>query len=89
MNIEEAKGRVWEKYKDVEIKTQELNGGGSIAILRGGLGEQNPKAYMDDVVSEFVQNEMYNEFIESFLDNPWVRIITFDFNNIRWDGKNN
>ena len=44
--------------------------------------QDNPSDYMDNAVSLFVNHELHNEFIEKFLDNPWVRIIIFDFNNI-------
>jgi hypothetical protein len=37
---------------------------------------------MDCAVSEYVQQTMYNEFVEIFLDNPWIRVIIFGINNI-------
>lgn len=51
-------------------------------MLRGGFGSDNPKYYMDCVVSEYVQQTMYYEFVEIFLDNPWIRVIIFGINNI-------
>ena len=50
--------------------------------MRGGLTADNPTDYMDNAVSILVKHELYNEFIESYLDNPWIRIIIFGFNNI-------
>ena len=44
--------------------------------------QDNPFDYMNDAVSVLVDHELHNEFIEKFLDNPWVRIIIFDFNSI-------
>lgn len=44
--------------------------------------QDDPSDYMDNAVSLFVNHELHNEFIEKFLDNPWVRIIIFDFNDI-------
>lgn len=32
---------------------------------------------MNDVVLSVVQNDLYNLFIENYLDNPYVKIITF------------
>lgn len=68
---------------DIKIYEQLLDGGkGTLSILFGGLGESNPKAYMDMVVSDYVADEMYNEFIEVFLDNPYVRVIITGINEI-------
>ena len=66
-------------YEDVEIKEFHVDNGGVIAILRGGLNK--PKSYMDNVVSEYVGHAMHNQFIEIFLDNPYVRVIVTGINN--------
>ncbi len=70
------------RYNDVKCKQVVLGNGAYVVILRGGFQSSNPQQYMDNVVSELVGKDSYNEFIEKFLDNPWVRIIIFDFNNI-------
>lgn len=57
-------------------------GQSSMYILYGGFGNSNPKAYMDSVVASFVEKDMYNEFVESTLDNPWSRIIICEINNL-------
>lgn len=51
--------------------------GACICILRGGLDKPDPEEYMNDVVLSVVQNDLYNLFIENYLDNPYVKIITF------------
>jgi hypothetical protein len=71
-----------DKYPDVEVFEKELAQGVFIAMLRGGFESENPKFYMDCAVSEYVQQTMYNEFVEIFLDNPWIRVIIFGINNI-------
>lgn len=53
-----------------------------ITILMGGLALQDPKSYMDYVVSEFVKGKFYNEYIDSNLDNPWLRIIIEGMNDM-------
>lgn len=73
---------VKEQFPDVVFRCQELDNGSFVCIMRGGLMQDNPSDYMDNAVSLFVNHELHNEFIEKFLDNPWVRIIIFDFNNI-------
>lgn len=53
-----------------------------LTLLIGGLENENPKAFMDNVVSEYVQSRMFNEYIDSHLDNPWFRIIIEDVNDL-------
>ena len=70
-------------YEDVEIKEFHVENGGIIAILRGGLNK--PKSYMDYVVSEYVGHAMYNQFIEIFLDNPYVRVVVTGINDFNYE----
>lgn len=70
-------------YEDVEIYEIDLKPGeGKMAVLRGGFSSTNPKAYMDAVVSDYVQHNLYNEFIEEHLDTPWVRVIISGINTL-------
>lgn len=57
---------------------------GKIAILRGGIGVSNPKAFMDNAVSKYVARELYNQFVEIHLDNPWVRVIIKGINDVQY-----
>jgi hypothetical protein len=70
----------------VEIFEQELRNGdkvvGKVAILRGGLNTDNPTAIMNEAVSSYVEHQSYNEFVEVFLDNPWVRVIVSGINEL-------
>ena len=69
----------------IQIFEQKLDGGkGTISILCGGFNANNPKLFMDEVVSQYVTGEMYNEFIEIFLDNPYVRVIITGINEIEF-----
>ncbi len=58
------------------------NRGASMYILYGGFSQPDPQQYLDEAVREFVEGEVYNEFVESSMDNPWYRIIIFGVNNI-------
>ena len=70
---------------EIQIFEQKLDGGkGTISILCGGFNANNPKLFMDEVVSQYVTGEMYNEFIEIFLDNPYVRVIITGINEIEF-----
>ncbi len=71
------------RYDDVQIKEFHVGNGGMIAILRGGINK--PKSYMDGVVSEYVGHALHNEFIEIFLDNPYVRIIVTGINDFDYE----
>lgn len=77
------KKTVEEKYSDVKIQIF-----GNVVILKGGINADNPTEYMNEVVHYIVKllgNPKHNQFIEEFLDNPWVRILVFDFNSMEFN----
>lgn len=87
--LKERIKNIKETYLDVEICLKELNfkkGKTFILFLNGGFEKNNAKEYMDNIVKEITKtNEfilLHNEFIEKYLDNPWTRILIFNFNNI-------
>lgn len=45
-------------------------------------GNSNPKEVLDRAVREYVQNNGYHELIDANMDNPWMRVILSDINNI-------
>jgi hypothetical protein len=69
---------------------QELTDGqgnriGMMAILFGGMNSQNPKAYMDNAVTDYLQkhgNPLHNQFVEIHMDNPWLRVIVIGINEL-------
>lgn len=74
-----------EEHHLAVAKTILVNNGNKSAfmtILVGGFDAQNPKSFMDGVVAEFVRDRMFNEYIDSNLDNPWLRIIIEDINDL-------
>ena len=79
----EELGDLKKKYNLAVARTFYVQGKNArITILFGGLNHANPKAYMDYVVSEFVDGKFYNEYIDSNLDNPWLRIIIEGVNDM-------
>lgn len=73
-------------FKNVEMFQQDLiKTRSSVAIFRGGLDSEKPIAYMNDVVSEYVGQKGYNEFVEIHLDNPWVRVVFTDINSLEYE----
>lgn len=88
MSTEEIRNRIEklkERYTDVKIKLQTLDGNSHMVIMQGGFEKENPTEYMNDVVSCLVEHELHNEFIEKFLDNPWIRVVFFEFNDIQFN----
>lgn len=76
--------------KDVEIYETDLtdkkgNKVGTLAVLRGGLYQDNPVQYMDEAVSRYVKDKLHNQFIEHYLDNPWVRVIITGINELDYN----
>jgi hypothetical protein len=77
------KKTVEEKYSDVKIQIF-----GNVVILKGGINADNPTEYMNEVVDyvlKLLGKPKYNQFIEDYLDNPWVRILVFDFNSMEFN----
>ncbi len=71
------------KFDDVEVYTlQSSDKSLTITILKGGYNHEDPASYMDGVVEDYVKNRAYNEFIETNLDLPWVRVIIEGINEI-------
>lgn len=68
-------------YDDVQI-CEITEGDKKISIIRGGINK--PKSYMDKVVREYTRGELHNQFIEIFLDNPYVRIIVSGINDFQY-----
>ena len=73
----------------IEIFEQEIKNGSKVAILRGGLNTDNPTAIMNEAVSTYVGKNGYNEFVEIFLDNPWVRVVVSEINELDYKPFNN
>lgn len=71
------------KFDDVDIYTLKSEDKKLVVtILRGGYNHEDPASYMDEVVKNYVENKDYNEFIETNLDLPWVRVIIEGINEI-------
>lgn len=72
--------------KDVQIceyiLTNEEVNRGKVAILRGGVNVKKPIELMNAAVSKYVGNDPFNEFVEIHMDNPWVRVIVSNINNL-------
>lgn len=56
-----------------------------LAILWGAMSKENPTAYMNAAVNEYVQNTGHNQFVEITMDNPWIRVIVKDINDLPFD----
>lgn len=54
---------------------------GKIAVLMYN-GGADPKKVLDYAVRVYVQKNGYHELIDAHLDNPWMRIILSDINDM-------
>jgi hypothetical protein len=81
-------------YDDVEIFNQTLIDRneaetGRVSILRGGLNSEKPIAYMAAAVREYAGDDNYLHFVEIYLDNPWVRVLIFNIDQLQYEPFNN
>jgi hypothetical protein len=51
-------------------------------------GDGDPKKILDYAVSIYVQNDGYHELIDAHLDNPWMRVLLSDINNMKQENFN-
>ena len=67
----------------IQESTVDLTRGrkGKIAVLIY-VGDDDPIAKLDLAVSEYVGRVGYSEFIDINNDNPWVRVILSDINDM-------
>lgn len=78
-------GRLQENHSLNVAKFYEVKNGDRtvyITVLIGGLKSGTPKSFMDIVVAEYVSGRLYNEYVDANLDNPWLRIIIEDINDL-------
>ena len=69
------------KISEAEYDLPDNKGKGKIAVLmyHGGA---DPKKVLDYAVLSYVQNHGYHELIDAHLDNPWMRVLLSDINNL-------
>lgn len=67
----------------IQESTIELTNGrkGKVAVFIY-IGEDDPVTKLDWAVSEYVDHQEYNEFIDINMDNPWVRVILSGINEM-------
>ena len=74
-----------EEWKDVQIFQQDLTDKSKLLILIGGLNNPNPGEYLDRCVQNLVNNQLYGEFVDKHMDNPYIRIIIINMNELQFD----
>lgn len=72
------------QFPDVDIVQAPIREG-TVTILRGGWTRPDAKTYMDEVVRQFVEQRLINQFVEIHLDIPQVRVIVEGINDITFD----
>ena len=69
------------KISEAEYDLPDNKGKGKIAVLMYN-GAADPKKVLDFAVREYVQDNGYHELIDAHLDNPWMRVLLSDINNM-------
>lgn len=62
----------------------EHGGHGKIAVFIY-TGSGDPKQMLDYAIREYVGDNHYHELMDANLDNPWMRVVISDINNMRQD----
>ncbi len=44
----------------------------------------DPKQVLDEAVMYIADGKPYNAFVESSLQNPWIRVVLFGINHLNW-----
>lgn len=57
---------------------------GKLAVLMYS-GGADPKKVLDYAVSVYVEKNGYHELIDAHLDNPWMRVLLSDINDMKQD----
>jgi len=67
-----------------DITIRELNEGNNIKIaIFTYNGNENPKICLDKAVRDYTNGRGFNQFIDSHLDNPWVRVVILGLNEMK------
>lgn len=75
---------------DLEIFKKDIQGSGSIqncriAVMRGGTASETPLEFMNEAALEYAGDEAHNQFIETHMDNPWVRVVLTGINRLKFE----
>lgn len=73
----------------VEIFEQILPNNCKLAIFRGGLMTNNPIEILNNAIYSYVKDDFHNDFVEITCDNPWVRVIIININDLPYKKYNN
>lgn len=68
-------------FEDIIIRHHKINNNISLAVFTY-IGQGDPVSNLRDVVRDYTKGRNYNEFIDSHLDNPWIRVIIIGINDL-------
>lgn len=84
IDSEEISKEEKKKFKDIKMSVISNN----IFIVYGGLGEPNPKGFMDDIVETIIKkigSPYYAQLVDIFLDNPYYRLVIINPDDIEFE----
>ncbi|MCQ2316311.1 MAG: hypothetical protein MJZ85_06465 [Bacteroidales bacterium] len=73
-----------EKY-EVELIPGNQFTRSKIVFLFANPEIENPRPIMESAVQYVIEGSLYNAFIDSHLDNPWIRIVVVGINNLPFE----
>lgn len=68
-------------FEDIVIRHHKINNKSSLAIFTY-IGQGDPVSNLKDVIYDYTRGKSYNEFIDSHLDNPWIKVIIIGINDL-------
>lgn len=74
-------------YEDIIVRYHKISNKSLIAIFTY-IGQDDPVSKLNSVVYNFTNNNSYNEYIDSHLDNPWMRVIIIGINEMKQEKYN-
>jgi hypothetical protein len=76
------------RFEDIEIKEFDCSHGEKVVIFRY-IGEGDPYKELSNVIQTYTEDCPMHQFIEQTGDNPWVRILVTELNNITFEKYHN
>lgn len=63
-------------------------GDAKLIIFIADTNSDHPKKDIDKAIAKYTKDRGYIDFVDSHLDNPWIRVVIVDFNNLNFGERN-
>lgn len=58
-----------------------------LIVFIADINSDHPKNDIDRAIAKYTKDRGYIDFVDSHLDNPWIRVVIVDFNNLSFGEK--